>query len=216
MLEAARDRGEIAADADVEPAIDLFMGAYQSRYISGQPLPGPLGGGDRRHPPARARRAPRGMTERPAVAVRRATPADAAVVAALLHDFNVEFATPTPPVEVLAQRLERLLDGEDVVALLALEPAAAVALMTFRPNVWYAGPVALLDELYVRPDLRGGGIGSALLARACSLARDRGAELMEINVDEVDVDARRFYERHEFSNTEPGGTHRMLYYEREL
>jgi AcrR family transcriptional regulator len=39
MLEAARDRGEIAADADAEPAIDLFMGAYQSRYISGQPFP---------------------------------------------------------------------------------------------------------------------------------------------------------------------------------
>jgi GNAT superfamily N-acetyltransferase len=156
------------------------------------------------------------MTERPAVAVRRATPADAAVVAALLHDFNVEFATPTPPVEVLAKRLEQLLDGEDVVALLALEPPAAVALITFRPNVWYAGPVALLDELYVRPDLRGGGIGSALLARACALARGRGAELMEINVDEVDVGARRFYERHGFSNTEPGGTDRMLHYEREL
>ena len=35
-------------------------------------------------------------------------------------------------------------------------------------------------------------------------------------MDEVDVDARRFYERHGFSNTEPGGTDRMLYYEREL
>ena len=39
MLEAARDRGEIAADADVEPAIDLFMGADQSRYLAGAPFP---------------------------------------------------------------------------------------------------------------------------------------------------------------------------------
>ena len=39
MLEAARARGEIAADADVEPAIDLFMGAYQSRYLPGAPFP---------------------------------------------------------------------------------------------------------------------------------------------------------------------------------
>ena len=148
--------------------------------------------------------------------MRRATPDDAAVVASLLHDFNVEFATPTPGVEVLAERLGRLLDGADVIALLAPEPAAAVALMTFRPNVWYDGPVALLDELYVRPDLRGRGIGSALLACACGLARDRGAGLMEINVNEGDVDARRFYERHGFSCTEPGGTERMLYYEREL
>lgn len=148
--------------------------------------------------------------------VRRASPDDASVVASLLHDFNVEFATPTPGAEVLAARLERLLDGEDVVVLLAREPPAAVAVMTFRPNVWYEGPVVLLDELYVRPDLRGRGIGSALLTRACALARDRGAGLMEINVDEGDVDARRFYERHGFSSTEPGGTERMLYYEREL
>ena len=148
--------------------------------------------------------------------MRRATPDDAAVVASLLHDFNVEFATPTPEVEVLAERLGRLLDGGDVIALLAPEPAAAVALMTFRPNVWYAGPVALLDELYVRPDLRGRRIGSALLTVRMRLARDRGAGLMEINVNEGDVDARRFYERHGFSCTEPGGTERMLYYEREL
>jgi AcrR family transcriptional regulator len=39
MLDAARERGEIAAAADVEPAIDLFMGAYQSRYLSGEPFP---------------------------------------------------------------------------------------------------------------------------------------------------------------------------------
>jgi GNAT superfamily N-acetyltransferase len=150
------------------------------------------------------------------VPVRRASPDDASVVASLLHDFNVEFATPTPGAEVLAARLERLLDGEDVVVLLAREPPAAVAVMTFRPNVWYEGPVVLLDELYVRPDLRGRGIGSALLTRACALARDRGAGLMEINVDEGDVDAQRFYERHGFSATDPGSNERAFYYTQEL
>lgn len=39
LLTAARERGEVAADADVEAAIDLFMGAYQSRYLSGDPFP---------------------------------------------------------------------------------------------------------------------------------------------------------------------------------
>ena len=38
LLEGGRARGEVAADADLEPAIDLFMGAYQSRYLSGEPL----------------------------------------------------------------------------------------------------------------------------------------------------------------------------------
>jgi GNAT superfamily N-acetyltransferase len=156
------------------------------------------------------------VADRTAIPVRRATPADAPVVAVLLHDFNVEFDTPTPPAEVLAERLGRLLAGDDVVALLAPEPPAAVALLTFRPNVWYAGPVGLLDELYVAPGLRGGGIGSALLRRACAIARERGAELLEINVDEGDVDARRFYERHGFTCTGPGGDERELYYSREL
>jgi GNAT superfamily N-acetyltransferase len=148
--------------------------------------------------------------------VRIAEPRDATVVAELLHDFNAEFDTPTPGAEVLARRLDALLRSGDTIALLAGAPATGVALVTLRSNVWYDGPVALLDELYVRPDLRGGGIGTALLERACAIVRDRGGQLFEINVDEVDADARRFYERHGFVNEPVAGAGRMLYYEREL
>jgi hypothetical protein len=66
-----------------------------------------------------------------------------------------------PGPAVLATRLERMLAGGDVVAVLAGEPAMAVALVTMRPNVWYDGPVALLDELCVAPGSRGQGVGSA-------------------------------------------------------
>jgi GNAT superfamily N-acetyltransferase len=149
-------------------------------------------------------------------APRVAGPADAAVVAELLHAFNVEFDTPTPGPEVLTRRLEQMLARDDVVALLAGEPAVAVALLTFRPGVWDPGPVALLEELYVRPDLRGRGIGHTVLERAMAIARDRGSETFEINVDEGDTGARRFYEAHGFSNTEPGETERLLYYFRRI
>jgi GNAT superfamily N-acetyltransferase len=149
-------------------------------------------------------------------AVRLAAEGDAGVVAALLHDFNTEFDTPTPGAAVLAERLRRLLRGEATIALLAGEPASAIALVTLRPNVWYDGPVALLDELYVRPDLRGRGLGTALIRRACEEVRRRGAGLFEVNVDEGDTGARRFYERHGFANVPPGQSDRMLYYEREL
>jgi GNAT superfamily N-acetyltransferase len=147
---------------------------------------------------------------------RRAAPSDAAVVAQLLHDFNSEFATPTPGVAVLSSRLEQLLAGDDVVVLLAGEPATGLAVLSFRRNVWYDGPVAILDELYVRPDLRDHGIGSVLLASACDLVRRRGGELLEVNVDGEDTDARRFYQARGFSNTEPDRTDPMLYYYREL
>ena len=148
--------------------------------------------------------------------VRRAEPGDAALVAAMLHDFNVEFQTPTPGVGVLRARLEVLLGGTETIALLGGDPVVGVALLTLRPNVWYDGPVALLDELYVRPAERGRGIGTALIQSACAVVRERGGGLLEVNVDEVDTDARRFYERHGFLNELPGQPGRMLYYEREL
>ncbi len=72
--------------------------------------------------------------------------------------------------------------------------------------------MATLDELYVVPSHRGRGAGTALLTRARELLRDRGCPEMHINVDEVDADARRFYERHGFMNIEPGADYRMLCY----
>jgi GNAT superfamily N-acetyltransferase len=150
-------------------------------------------------PPPRAARAP-----------------DARAVAELLDAFNREFDTPTPGVPVLAARLERLLAEADLIALLAGEPPCAVAVLTLRPGVWSDGPVATLDELYVAPERRGNGIGSALLSAAEVEVRRRGGEWLEINVDGVDTGARRFYERHGYTNTEPGQPEPMLYYYREL
>jgi GNAT superfamily N-acetyltransferase len=151
-----------------------------------------------------------------ALTPRPATVDDADEVARLLHDFNVEFDTPSPGTAVLAGRLRELLAGQDTIAILAGAPAVAVALVTLRPNVWYAGSVALLDELYVVPHLRGQGIGSAVIGRLMAMADERGVDLIEINVDEGDVDAQRFYERHGFSPTEPGSDERALYYSQEL
>jgi len=148
--------------------------------------------------------------------LREAAAAEAGVVADLLDAFNREYHTPTPGPAVLTSRLRRLLADGTVIAVLAGRPAIAVALLTLRPNVWYDGSVALLDELYVVPALRGQGIGSELLDRAEAVAQKRGAEVLEINVDGQDVEARRFYERHGYTNTEPGQDEPMLYYYRRL
>jgi GNAT superfamily N-acetyltransferase len=148
--------------------------------------------------------------------VRLATPADADEVAGLLHDFNVEYDVASPGAAVLAPRLRELLAGESTVAILAGGPAVGLALVTLRPNVWYAGPVALLDELYVVPELRGRGIGTAVVELLLATARERGVGLIEINVDQADVDAQRFYERHGFSGVEPDTGERAFYYHREL
>jgi GNAT superfamily N-acetyltransferase len=149
--------------------------------------------------------------------VRTATPEDAGVVGRLLWDFNTEFDSPTPSAEEFATRFARLLALDEVVVLLSGDAdPTGFAYLTLRPAPYYDGPLAQLEELYVRPDLRDQGIGTALLQRALDLCRERSAGEMHINVDEVDTDTRRFYERHGFVNVAPGTDYRMLFYEIEL
>lgn len=152
------------------------------------------------------------------VSVRRATPGQATVVGRLLHEFNEEFDFGGPGAEEFAARFRDLLGRDDVVVLLADEPAepTGFAFLTLRPTPYYDGPLAQLEELYVKPELRDRGIGTALLLAAVDLVRSRGGGEMHINVDEVDGDTRRFYERHGFTNIQPGEDYRMLCYLREL
>lgn len=141
---------------------------------------------------------------------------DSRVVARLLHDFNTEFGAASPGTDVIANRLRDLLAGDDTFAILAGDPDCAVGLVTLRPNVWYQGRVALLDELYVEPPRRGRGAGSALIQLMLETCRRRDVELVEIHVDESDVDAQRFYLRHGFRWTEPGTDEHAFYFHQEL
>jgi ribosomal protein S18 acetylase RimI-like enzyme len=147
--------------------------------------------------------------------VRLATIDDAGALAQLLHDFNTEFNTPTPPVDVLTARLRDLLAGDSTFAALA-GTSVGMGLVTLRPNVWYDGPVALLDELYVVPERRSEAIGSTLVGLLVSECRSRHVRLIEINVDESDVDAQRFYRRHGFSDVDLDSGERAHYFAQEL
>ncbi|HEY5784363.1 MAG TPA: GNAT family N-acetyltransferase [Microlunatus sp.] len=154
---------------------------------------------------------------RPSRTVRQASAEDAVVVATLLHAFNTEFETPSPGVNVLASRLARLLSTPPTTtALLVGDPAVGVAVATRRPNVWYAGDVLLLDELYVRPSQRGQGFGGLLMDRLLADAATTGVSAVEINVDEADVDTQRFYRRQGFLDTDPDTGDRAFYFSRQL
>jgi len=141
---------------------------------------------------------------------------DAPRIAHLLHDFNCEFDTPSPGVDFLTERLTALLASPTTLAIIVGSQAVAVGLVTLRSNVWYVGAVALLDELYVQPALRNLGIGSTIMEYLLAEATASRIELIEINVDIGDVDARRFYERHGFSAIEPTTNEFAIYYQREL
>ena len=127
------------------------------------------------------------------------------------------FRPPCPPLEVFEKRFAQLIAGDQAYVVLAqdTEPTG-FALITLRPSPYYAGPIATLDELYVRPALRGQGIGSRIMELAESRARTLGVGEVQINVDEVDEAARRFYERRGYSNIEAGQDYRMLCHVRPL
>lgn len=150
------------------------------------------------------------------VNVRQADVTDAGEAAAILYEFNAEFDVPTPSSDVLGTRLRFHLASTNLIVLLAsgnrFTRPIGISVVSLRPNVWEEGPVALLDELYVRPGNRNRGIGAQLLHRSREEARMRGAQLMEIHVDAADTDARRFYERHGFSCVDPTTGDAALYY----
>ena len=149
--------------------------------------------------------------------VRRAKAEDAHSVAELLHAFNREFDEPTPPVADLEQRIAYLLRGGDTLVLLVGARPDGLAVLRFRDAIWSSGLECYLAELYVIPARRGNGLGRRLMEAALREARDRGADTMEIGVDEPDSVARRLYESLGFSNRSGGSEGPLMYvYERDL
>ena len=157
------------------------------------------------------------MAETPANAIRQATVADAAAIAQLLHDFNTEYEDFTPGVPTLTERLGELLAENEIIALLAGDPALGFALLRIRPSLWAKAEDAYLEELYVVPEQRRQGIGRRLLNAAIDAARQSGANHFELTTGETDTEARALYESTGMTNHEgaPDGP-RMLYYERDL
>ncbi|HEY4559070.1 MAG TPA: GNAT family N-acetyltransferase [Enteractinococcus sp.] len=144
----------------------------------------------------------------------QATAAEASTVGELLYAFNTEFDSTTPSAQEFTKRFRYLLERDDVVVLLAdaADQPTGFALITYRPTPYCDGPLAQLEELYVQPALRGQGIGGRLLHEALERAVAAGCCEFHIGVDEIDTDARRFYERHGFSNLEADTDTRMLLY----
>jgi ribosomal protein S18 acetylase RimI-like enzyme len=149
--------------------------------------------------------------------VRCAERDDAVVIGHLLYEFNREFDEPAPTPAALAERLRQLIAGGDTIVLLGGDGPDGLAVLRFRAAIWSDGLECYLAELYVRPGSRGRGLGRALMEAALIHARLRGADTMDIGVDEPDLVARRLYESLGFSNRVGGADGPLMYvYEREL
>ena len=148
------------------------------------------------------------------VEVRFGTTGDADQLAQMLHDFNLEFGDPSPGVEILQRRVSTLIEDGRMTYLVAGNGPDGFAQISFRPSVWAKEPVGYIEELYVKPDLRGRGIGNALMTAIFDECHRRKAPGIELVTGEDDTGARALYEKFGFKNEIEGTKNaRSLFYE---
>ena len=128
---------------------------------------------------------------------------DAPLIGRMLDAFNREFDDYSPGPEPLAARVRELMASGDTAIALA-DGDAGFALMRFRPNLWSAALECYLAELYILPEHRGDGLGRALMDHVLDLARERGADHIDLATGENDHAAQDLYESLGFTNREGG------------
>jgi ribosomal protein S18 acetylase RimI-like enzyme len=98
---------------------------------------------------------------------------------------------------------ERWLSAGESVLLLAQRAERVVGYAMVRPGpgaaTWDLGERGLeIETLSVLPDERGGGVGHALIEEAAQVAREAGADFMDVGLVYTNEGAYRFYEREGF------------------
>ena len=102
------------------------------------------------------------------------------------------------PAEVSAVTWARLLDAaEPVHGALAWDGDKAVGLVhyIFHRSTWTAENSCYLQDLYVDPDVRGGGIGRRLIERVYEVAQAEGAAKVYWLTHETNATAIKLYEQ---------------------
>lgn len=127
--------------------------------------------------------------------IQPAQPADAPVLFALVRELAA-FERLEHEVTGSAEQLERSLERGECQALLARGEdgeAAGFALYFFNYSTFLTRPGLYLEDLFVRPPLRGQGLGAQLLVRLAQIATERGCGRFEWAVLDWNEDAMRFY-----------------------
>lgn len=130
--------------------------------------------------------------------IRRFEPRDRGEYLAMSKEFYASDAVLSPvPSENFEKTFDLLLSGSDYAdGYLAEEggKAVAYALLALTWSNEAGGMVVWGEELYVRPEHRGKGFGSAVIAR---IFRDYGgkAARFRLETEETNTGARRLYRR---------------------
>jgi GNAT superfamily N-acetyltransferase len=130
------------------------------------------------------------------VRIRPATEADVPLILRFIREL-AEYERLRHEVVATEERLRETLFGvrpaaEVVIAEDAGEPVG-FALFFHNYSTFLAQPGIYLEDLYVRPEARGRGVGRALLAHLARLARERDCGRLEWWVLDWNESAIRFY-----------------------
>lgn len=109
------------------------------------------------------------------------------------------FYETTRPEEVYTTTFARLLSGEkgEFRGFMALKDGRAVGLThyVFHRTCWAIGDTCYLQDLYADPDMRGTGIGRALIEAVYGAADAQGAAGVYWLTQEFNTTARQLYDR---------------------
>lgn len=140
--------------------------------------------------------------------LRRARREDVADIRALLSDDRFGVVRETGELTDYEAAFDATArDPQQFLAVVRDETDAVVATMqlTVIPGLSRAGATRLqIEGLRVAAELRGGGLGAAMLAWAHDHGRARGAVLAQLTTDRERVEAQRFYERLGYTATHAG------------
>ena len=130
--------------------------------------------------------------------IRSATPDDVPVILSLIREL-AEYERAPNDVVATEELLQEGLFGAHPAAevLLGEEDGAPVCFALFFHNfsTWMGRRGLYLEDLFVRPEVRGRGYGRALLVRLAQIARERACGRMEWAVLDWNDPAIQFYRK---------------------
>jgi ribosomal protein S18 acetylase RimI-like enzyme len=125
--------------------------------------------------------------------IRVATPDDLDVVARLLTEFNEHNGRDWPPQATIRAGVERLMARDDAEYLLGGDPPAGVVGLRYRYGVWWDAEDCNVEDVFVRAEARGSGLGRELVSAAIDRARQRGCRRLELDTGADNAPAQGLY-----------------------
>jgi GNAT superfamily N-acetyltransferase len=145
-----------------------------------------------------------------ACTVRRAGAEDLSAAVGAVRELLVELGGAPPPIEAMQATAAELIEQPEEGLLLIAEQdgeLVGVAAASIQLAIHTAGRYALLQDLWVKPALRSGGVGVHLIDALCAESRALGLPRVEVGLPSEDFPrlaaTRNFYLKNGFTPLGP-------------